>query len=158
MLIEETITAWLTEKFTEESFRDLFIVDIVYKPHKLEVFLDSDTRLDLDLCAQISRWLGNKIEEQNLIEESYHLEVSSAGLDKPLKLHRQYLKNIGREVKVVLLDGKILEGQLKGVVDDLLHVEQIIIEKDEKKKKVKKVLDTMIHLTDINKIFVQIKF
>ena len=42
----------------------------------------------------------------------FHLEVSSPGLDEPLKLHRQYLKNIGRKVEVLLKDGRKIEGKL----------------------------------------------
>jgi ribosome maturation factor RimP len=47
-------------------------------------------------CAQVSRYVGFKLEEENVIEEAYNLEVSSPGIDTPLMLVRQYTKNIGR--------------------------------------------------------------
>ncbi len=157
MLIEETIKSWLEEKLSEESFRNCFVVDIFHYAHKLEIFLDSDDKLNLDMCTQISRWLGRKIEEADLIKDAYRLEVSSTGLDRPLKLHRQYIKNIGRDVTVHLLNEKIIEGKLTEVKSDMITVSQEIIER-ENKKKVKKTIDTIILIDDIIKTFIQIKF
>lgn len=157
MLIEETIASWITEKFTEESFRDCFLVEVAYTGRQLIVYLDSDIKLDLDKCAVISRWLAHRIEEANLIEDAYTLEVSSSGLDRPLKLHRQYLKNIGRMVTVHTVSGSIIEGQLTGVNGDLITVTYEVIEK-ENKKKVKKTMEVVIHRSDILKTFIQIKF
>ncbi|MEP7268328.1 MAG: hypothetical protein ABI844_11945 [Saprospiraceae bacterium] len=157
MLIEETVTAWLGEKFTEESFKECFIIEVKYHAHRLEIYLDSDGRLDLDMCSQISRWLAHKIEEANMIDEHYTIEVSSSGLDRPLKLMRQYFKNIGRAVDIHMKDGRKLEGILTEVKPDMIIIKQEIIEK-EGKKKVKKSLDTIILLEDIQKTFIQIKF
>ena len=157
MLIEETVTAWLEEKLTEESFRFCFIVDVRYHHHKLEIFLDSDEKLDLEMCSQISRWLGHKMEEANTINEHYTLEVSSSGLDRPLKLHRQYVKNSGRSVEVHLKDGRKLEGILADVKADMITLQSEIIER-ENKKKIKKTIDTIIVFEDILKTFIKIKF
>ncbi len=157
MLIEETVTAWLKEKLAEESFRSCFIVDVKYQHHKLEIFLDSDDRLDLEMCSQISRWLGHKLEEANTIDEHYTLEVSSTGLDRPLKLYRQYVKNTGREVELFLKDGRKLEGKLSEVKPDMITLQSEIIER-ENKKKVKKTIDTIIAFEDIFKTFIKIKF
>jgi len=157
MLVEETITGWLNEKFTEESFSDCFLVEAVFNGHQLIVYLDSDIKLDLDKCAAISRWLGHKIEETNLIPGAYTLEVSSSGLDRPLKLHRQYLKNIGRPVIVHTVSGHKIEGKLTEVNGEMITLMQDVIEK-EKNKKIKKTLEVVIHYDDILKTFIQIKF
>lgn len=157
MLIEETVTAWLNEKFTEESFSDCFVVEVLFKQRRLAVYLDSDKGLDLDRCAAISRWLGHKIEEIDLIPDAYTLEVSSTGLDRPLQQYRQYLKNIGRQVTVHLESGKTLEGQLTGVRDGLIVLTSEVVER-EKNKKIKKNVETLIHLSDVKKTFIQIKF
>jgi ribosome maturation factor RimP len=157
MLLEQTVRGWLEEKLTEESFSNCFIVDIIRTPHKLEIFLDSDGKLDLEMCSRLNRWLGNKLEEADLIKEKYILEVSSAGLDKPLKLHRQYVKNIGRGVIVHLKNGNVLEGNLSEVKDDMIIIQQEITEL-ENKKKVKKMINTIILNEDILKTFIQIKF
>jgi len=157
MLIEETIKTWVTEKFTEESFSDCFLVEVSYNGRQLIVYLDSDIRLDLDKCAVISRWLAHKIEEADLIQEAFTLEVSSSGLDRPLKLHRQYLKNIGRMVTVHTVSGNSIEGKLTEVNGDLITLQQEVIEK-EKNKKVKKTIEVVVHQSDILKTFIQIKF
>jgi ribosome maturation factor RimP len=157
MFLEETVREWLDQKLTEESFSGCYVVDIFRTPHKLEVFLDSDGKLDLDKCSRINRWLGNKLEEADLIPDKYILEVSSTGLDRPLKLHRQYVKNIGRDVSVHLKNGGLVEGNLAEVKDDMIVVSHDIIER-ENKKKVKKTINTIILNEDILKTFIQIKF
>ncbi len=157
MLIEETVMTWLKEKFTEESFSDCFVVEVSFKQNRLAVYLDSDQGLNLDRCAVISRWLGHKIEEIDLIPDAFTLEVSSTGLDRPLQQYRQYLKNVGREVTVHLESGKTVEGKLAEVRDGLIVLTSEIVEK-EKNKKVKKNIETLIHLSDVKKTFIQIKF
>ena len=131
--------------------------NVHHSPKKLEIFLDSDGVLDLALCTKINKWLGRKIEESDLIPDAYILEVSSMGLDRPLKLHRQYVKNIGRPVTVHHQNGHIIEGILTEVKPDMIIVQQEVIE-IEKKKKVKKKVETIILLDDIIKTFIQIKF
>ncbi|MEP7323486.1 MAG: ribosome assembly cofactor RimP [Saprospiraceae bacterium] len=156
MFLEETVREWLEEKLTEESFSGVYVVDIFRTPHKLEIYLDSDGKLDLEKCSRISRWLGHKLELADLIPEKYILEVSSTGLDRPLKLHRQYIKNIGRDVSVHLKNGTLIEGNLAEVKEDMIIISQEIIER-ENKKKVKKTINTIILNEDILKTFIQIK-
>ena len=52
------------------------------------------------------------------------MEVSSPGVDEPLKLHRQYKKNTGRKVEVLLKDGNRIEGSLRDAGDDAIIVEE----------------------------------
>jgi ribosome maturation factor RimP len=79
----------------------------------------------------LSRNVGERIEEANLISNAYVLEVSSPGLDYPLQSLRQYKKNIGRTLKVVLENDKIIKGKLLNVTEEGIKVG------DEKKSKVK---------------------
>jgi ribosome maturation factor RimP len=70
--------------------------------------------------------LYKKLEEATLFPGGdFSLEVSSPGLDEPLKLHRQYKKNIGRQVELILLDGARTEGRLLEVSEDGVIVEEI---------------------------------
>ena len=94
-----------------------FLVDIRIKPtNNIKVFLDADGGLSINTCAIYNRALYKKIEESNLFPgEDFSLEVSSPGLEEPLKLHRQYVKNVGRKVEVLIGDGTKLEGKLVGV-------------------------------------------
>ena len=79
---------------------------------RVSVFVDSDEGLKIADCAAFSRKLGDRIEEEELFDNPYKLEVSSPGLDRPLLLVRQYKKNIGRDLKVRLNDGKEISGTL----------------------------------------------
>jgi ribosome maturation factor RimP len=101
---------------------DLFLVDLKFLPYdKIEVFLDADSAVQIQQCTSIARLLNKKIEEQ-FPDWNYELEVSSAGLEHPLKTLRQFKKNIGRKLEVHLHEGKLIEGKL--------------IEADEKKIKI----------------------
>ncbi len=84
--------------------RGLFLVDVELKAasgNELWVYLDGEDRgVNLDECADISRELGFLIDAHELLEAKYRLNVSSPGLSRPLIDFRQYLKNIGRIIKV----------------------------------------------------------
>src|SRR3954464_14928510 len=90
-----------------------FIVDILASlkgQKKILVLVDSDRGLHIDECAEISRKLSKALDDSGFMEENYMLEVSTPGVEHPLKLKRQYIKNIGRNVKVKLAD-KTMEGR-----------------------------------------------
>ena len=99
-----------------------FIVDIAVRGERsskvVELFVDTDQGISLEDCSTISRELSVILDEKDLIQGRYRLDVSSPGLDHPLKLHRQYTKNIGRNCKVYVKenDGRIIkEGTLEKV-------------------------------------------
>lgn len=143
----------LTEGIIADS--ELFIVDIKAtsgaKTNKISILLDSDQGISIDECAKISRKLGEQIELEGLIESAYTLEVSSPGLDEPLKLERQYRKNIGRDLQVMLLDNSLKKGKLQEV-----NVNSITLTITDKKKKVSQ--DIEIPFKDIKKSNVIVSF
>ena len=103
--LERQITTLLTEKFSEPTFSDCYIIEINLKPkQKLMVFVDSDSGMTFAKCKQISRHLEAHLDETLLLGEKYTLEVSSPGIDRPLKLRRQYIKNLNRQLKVQVED------------------------------------------------------
>jgi ribosome maturation factor RimP len=83
---------------------DAFLIDIQIvinaKRDNIQVTIDTDKGITVDQCAAVSRELGTAIDLQNVIQGSYVLQVSSPGLEKPLRLLRQYQKNLGREFTV----------------------------------------------------------
>ena len=97
-----------------------FLVDLRIKPtNNVKVFLDGDSGITIDKCVQVNRKLYRKLEEAVFFPDGdFSLEVSSAGLDEPLKSLRQYKKNSGRQVEVLLQDGTQKEGQLKDVTEE----------------------------------------
>src|SRR3984957_21116252 len=104
-----------------------FLVDVRIKPtNNVKVFIDGDQGISIEKCVQINRGLYKKLEEGGFFPNGdFSLEVSSPGLDEPLKLHRQYKKNIGRQVELILLDGARTEGRLLEVSEDGIVVEEI---------------------------------
>ena len=84
----------------------------------LRVFMDKPGGVTLDDCTEISRQLGDQLEVDNLIPHAYTLEVSSPGLDRPLKREKDFMHSIG---KLVQLSTNVpLQGQtfFKGVLLD----------------------------------------
>ena len=156
-MIEGKISALLEEKFQEEAFEDCFIVEISLNNKKLNVFIDSDSGITFEKCQRLSRYLESFIDEAGWLGEKYVLEVSSPGVGRPLKLPRQYKKNVGRKVEVSLLEGKPIEGKLIEVNEAAITVEYKRRIKEGKKKKTEVVQDN-IAFEDIKKTIVKISF
>jgi ribosome maturation factor RimP len=119
------IIASLTEAVLETD-PTYFLVELRIKPtNNIKLFLDGDHGITIEKCVQINRALYKKIEQSELYPDgNFSLEVSSPGLDEPLKLMRQYKKNIGRPVEVVLVDGTLAEGRLVEVAEESIVVEE----------------------------------
>jgi ribosome maturation factor RimP len=129
--IEKRVKQLVQEKIAGQP--DLFIVDIRLHPNgKLVVLLDGDNGVTIQDCAAVSRYLGFHLEEENLISDAYTIEVSSPGIDAPLKSGRQYRKNIGRTVRVMLTDGSKKEGRLLETAADAIQIEEQIKVKGKK--------------------------
>jgi ribosome maturation factor RimP len=105
---------------------DMFLVEIRIKPtNNFKVFLDADSGLSIERCIKINRALYKQMEEKAMYPDGdYSLEVSSPGIGEPLKLLRQYHKNVGRLVEVVLNDGTKQEGKMVAVTDTDISLEQ----------------------------------
>ena len=82
---------------------EYFLVDVRIKPtNNVKVYIDGDQGISIEKCVRYNRALYKQLEEGGLFPNGdFSLEVSSPGLDEPLKLHRQYKKNIGRLVEIV---------------------------------------------------------
>ncbi len=132
-----------------------FLVELRIKPtNNIKVFIDADQGISIDKLVQLNRRLYKDIEESNFFPNGdFSLEVSSPGLDEPLKLYRQYLKNIGRNVEVILKDGIKVEGKLTDVSET-----EIGIEEEKGKNKKKELVKHTILFDNIKTTTIQIKF
>ena len=110
-----------------QKSEDVFLVEVKVSPgNNIKVFLDADNGLTIDTCTRINRALYKQIEEDALFPNGdFALEVSSPGVDEPLKLHRQYKKNIGRTVEVVLNDETKKHGKLTEVNSAEITIEEL---------------------------------
>ena len=109
----------LVEQFIDNDEVFLVEVNVKGKPEnqKIQVFIDADQHVDIEDCTKISKKLTNELEERDVIEGRYVVEVSSPGADKPLRLFRQYPKHIGRELEVITKENKKYQGVLLGIFD-----------------------------------------
>lgn len=103
-----------------------FLVEVKIRPtNNVKVFLDGDNGISIEKCITYNRQLYKMLEGSGLFPaDDFSLEVSSPGLDEPLKMLRQYHKNVGRKVEVLLKDGVRTDGVLKEVSETGIMVEE----------------------------------
>src|SRR4026207_2448444 len=102
-----------------------FLVEVSIRPtNNIKVFVDADQGAAIDQLSRINRALYKWVEENLFPNGDFSIEVSSPGLDEPLKLDRQYLKNIGRAVEIVLKNGLKNEGKLISVSENEIVIEE----------------------------------
>lgn len=149
--IEEIVEKHLPDE--EHFIVEVQLVENASKP-QLKILIDADRGVSIDTCAFISRQVGEEIEAKELLADAYVLEVSSPGVDYPLSSKRQYLKNVGRKLKVTLTDGKETEGELLSVGPSEIKLRVV------KKEKGKKATEEEVEFTleEIKKSIVLVSF
>ena len=146
--IERKVAELLT---TESGY---FVVEVSIRPtNNIKIAVDADQGATIDQLTKLNRALYKWIEENMFPDGNFSMEVSSPGLDEPLKLHRQYVKNIGRPVEVLLKDGIKKEGKLISVADA-----EIMLEEEKGKGKKKELIQYKILKEEIKTTRIQIKF
>ena len=153
MEFAEEIKNIITRKLADPN---QFLVDVIVKGHKgpkkVLIIIDSDKGVTIDDCANLSREISKAFDDLQLFDDSYMLEVSTPGLDQPLRLARQYYKNIGRRIKVVTHQ-QAVEGKLVEVGEEKIKLEQEI---GAGKHKETKILE--LSFLEIDKTFVLVSF
>lgn len=153
MQVEKKVESLVEEKIADRP--ELFLVEVKMLPNnKLIIHVDGDEGISIQDCVAISRHVGFHLEEENVIEQAYNLEVSSPGVGEPLRLNRQYVKNIGRTLSIKFKDGLKKEGKLLEVTEDNLVLEESVKEKGKKAVNV----ETTIPFNDILETSVLISF
>lgn len=150
--MEARIRRVIEEKLKEEEWQDCFLVDLEIHGKKVEVYVDCDEGVTFDRCKRLSRHIEAFLDEEGYLEGKYWLEVSSPGVDRPLKMLRQYARNVGRSLKWSLKDGSEFEGELVRVDGDTFSIKRPDPEKP------KQILEETLTFGDIEKAIVQISF
>jgi ribosome maturation factor RimP len=152
------ITDWVKRFLNTLDSETLYLVDVDWskKVNKLEVFIESDGDLTLGDVQKISRQMEEAIDQQNILGEAYRLDVSSPGIDRPLKLKRQYAKNVGRIVMIELQDGNSLVGKLNLVGEKHLSLSPEIPGHKNRKPTYEEAIN--IAWEEIKQTIVQIRF
>ena len=104
-----------------EQYPNIFLVDLKISNDKsINVILDGDKEVNIKDCINISREIEFDLDRD---EEDFSLEVASAGVGSPLKLPRQYRKNLGRKLEVISSDGLKFMGELTHVKEDAIELQ-----------------------------------
>ena len=104
---KQTIETLLNKKLEELN---LFLVELnISADHSITVYADGMENISVGQCTEIARYLRGELGEA---ADEYEMTVSSPGIDRPFVNMNQYLKNIGKSVEVVTVEGNKLEGKI----------------------------------------------
>lgn len=158
----------MTEEAVFEHVREIvarelphaFIVDIALHRSKRSLFhiaVDTDSGITMDECVLLTRRIGHWMDESNAFDFPYRMEVTSPGIDKPLRFPRQYPKNIGRGIKVLTTDGTELVGTLTLVSETGITI-QPTVAISKKKTTAPPQIPVEVPFTNIKEAKIQISF
>ena len=131
-MIEKDVIRHLVEDKLASS--NNYLVDVTVKPgNVIVVEIDNDEGVCIDDCAELSRYIEERLDRE---AEDFELEVGSAGVTTPFKVLRQYVKNIGQGVEVLLLSGVKRVGILKQADESgvVITVEKMVKPEGTKRK------------------------
>jgi len=120
-IIKENIVRISNEIAEKLNF---FVIDITFRGDNrkkiIEVFVDAEKNVDADNLAEISREINSIIEERDIIQQAYRLDVSTPGVDRPLKFLKQFPKHINRNFEITYKTGD----ETRTITGKLLSVER----------------------------------
>lgn len=90
----------------------------------LRVYVDVEGGVSIDLCVELSRQISDRFDVADIMPGKYRLEVSSPGVDRPLKTIRDFQRNIGHQVILQLTDGTSAKGTIKNVDENSIFLER----------------------------------
>lgn len=152
MDLAEEIRKMVEPKLAQGQFLVDVIVTAKKGPGKVLVLVDGDEGVNIDQCGEISRQLSKDLDEANLMSDNYMLEVSTPGVDQPLRLKRQYKKHVGRKLKLKVADRQI-EARLTAVSED-----NVTVAEETGTGKQKEITTRDIPFNEIEKAFVIVSF
>ncbi len=148
-MISKKVVRELIDERIEELDNGLFIVSLsISSSNNIQVELDKyEGNVSVDDCIRVSRNVEHNLDRE---EQDFELSVSSAGLDKGLRVFPQYKKNIGRNVKVKLNEGGSIEGTMIDATEEQIVVQTSRKERIEGRKKKETIIED--HVLPMNKI------
>ncbi|MDY3547919.1 ribosome assembly cofactor RimP [Riemerella anatipestifer] len=155
MSIKAQVETLLNDFLSERE--DLFLIDLkVSAGDDVVVILDGDNGVTLQDCLDASRAIEFNMDRD---AHDFSLQVMSAGLSEPLTQIRQFRKNIGRDLDILLNDSSKVEGELARVEEDkIVLILRYRKPKEIGKGKVDVEEEKEILLSDIKKALVAVKF
>ncbi|MBQ3595636.1 MAG: ribosome assembly cofactor RimP [Bacteroidales bacterium] len=153
MITKEQITQLANEALDST---DRFVVDItVSKSNVIFVYIDADTSVTIDHCVELSRFIESRLDREI---EDYELSVSSAGIDYPLLVNRQFKKYVEKDLEILHNDGVKKIYKLLSYNEEKIEVQEAAIKMLGKLKKTKYGETVELYLKDIKEIKPYINF
>ncbi len=148
MISKKRVLELIDERIAELD-NGLFVVELsISSANVIKVELDKyEGNVSVDDCIRVSRNVEHNLDRE---KEDFEINVSSAGLDKGLRVFPQYRKNIGRDVKVKLHEGGKLEGKLIDATEEQIVVQTSRKERIEGRKKKETIIED--HVLTMDKI------
>lgn len=132
-MIEKNIVKQIVEEWLQD--KDYFLVDVsVSSDNRIVVEIDHAEGVWIEDCVELSRFIESKLDRE---KEDFELEVGSAGIGQPFKVHQQYVNHLGKEVEVMTKDGKKYQGELSEVNEDSFSIIRQVKKKEEGDKRPK---------------------
>lgn len=157
-MISKELVRKLAQERIDELNNSLFIVDINISPSMvIQLEIDKEQgSVSIEDCVSVSRNVEHNLDRE---EQDFELHVSSAGIDRPLRVLKQFVKNTGRSVDIILKDGVKKEGKLIAASEEELIIETERKEKIEGKKKKEIIIEQeTISMSDIKETKIVISF
>lgn len=158
LMIQKELVRKLAQERIDERFPEVFIVDIsISSRNSINVELDKKgSYVSIDECVAVSRNIEHNLDRE---AQDFELQVSSAGLDKPFRVMKQYYKNRDKEVDVVMKDGSKHSGILKDASEQQISLEITRVEKPEGAKKKETIVELIeLPMSDIKETKIVISF
>jgi|TARA_B110000483_G_scaffold74384_1_gene92579 ribosome maturation factor RimP len=137
---------------------DIFLVDLIISPsNQMVVEIDKVPAISIKECVSVSRHIERSLDRE---VEDFELSVTSPGLDKPFKKIEQYQKNVAKDLKVTLLDGTLLKGNLVSVTEEgieLTWMEKVKVEGKKKKQEITRLEEILFSNIKETKVVVSFK-
>ena len=133
MITKKEITRLAQERINELDNGNYLVDVMISSKNAISVKIDNlNGGVSVKDCVSVSRNIEHNLDRE---VEDFELQVSSPGIDQPFMVHKQFLKNIGKQVSVILENQKVLSGELMIVTEDQLSIKEITIEKNKATKK-----------------------
>mgnify|MGYP001775406817 FL=1 len=143
-MIEKNIVKQIVEEWLQD--KDYFLVDLsVSNDNRIVVEIDHAEGVWIEDCVELSRFIESKLDRE---KEDFELEVGSAGIGQPFKVHQQYVNHLGKDVEVLTLDGVKYQGELHEVNDDTFSILRTVKKKEEGAKRPRMVEELVIFRYD----------
>jgi ribosome maturation factor RimP len=148
MIEKSKVVGFIDERISELN-NGLFVVSLtITTKNKINVELDKlEGNVSVSDCVSVSRNIEHNLDRE---EQDFELSVSSAGMDNGLRVYSQYKKNIGKGVKVKMIEGDAIEGTMINATPEQITVQTKRKERIEGRKKKETIIED--HVLAMDKI------